>query len=408
MTESAKNDLAARRIILGVSGGIAAYKTADLVRLYKKAGAEVQVLMTEEARRFVTPLTLGTLSEREVLTDIFPKNETGSWTKHVGLGLWGDVFVVAPATAQTMSKLANGVCDSMLTAVALAARCPILVCPSMDHDMYEHPATRETMARLGAMGYEIMEAEHGELASGLLGPGRLPELSKIFVRTAEIISEAAASREGPLAGKRVLVSAGPTREAIDPVRYISNHSTGVMGYQIAAAAARRGADVILVSGPTALDCPEGVRRIDVVSTSEMHEAIRPFRNSDIIVMVAAVADFTPVATSSSKIKKGGTGLSIELKPTTDILANLGAQKASGQTLVGFALETDHGIENARAKLEAKNLDWIVLNNPTEEGAGFGPGTNRVTILGRDGSEEQLPLMDKWEVAEAILERILAD
>ncbi len=397
--------MASRRVILGVSGGIAAYKTPDLVRFFRKAGAEVQVLMTPDASRFVTPLTLGTLSEREVLSEIFPKNETGSWTKHVGLGLWADVFVIAPATAQTMSKLASGICDSMLTAVALAARCPILVCPSMDHDMYEHPATRENMHRLGGIGYEIMEAEQGELASGLVGPGRLPELSRIFDRTVDIIAESAASRKGQLAGKRVLVSAGPTREAIDPVRYVSNRSTGTMGYEIAAAAARRGADVILVSGPTALVCPEGVRRIDVVSTGEMHDAIRPLGDSDVIIMVAAVADFTPVRTSSSKIKKDRSGMSLVLEPTIDILATLGEQKSPGQTLIGFALETEEGISNARAKLEAKNLDWIVLNNPNEEGAGFGPGTNRVTILGRDGTEEPLPLMEKREVAEAILERV---
>lgn len=402
MTDSKAYRLTGRRIILGISGGIAAYKTAELVRLFKKAGAEVQVVMTAEAARFVTPLTLGTLSEREVLSGIFPENETGSWTRHIGLGLWADLFVIAPATAQTLSKLANGVCDSMLTAVSLAARCPRLVCPSMDHDMYEHPATQANMDQLRSFGYEVMEAEFGSLASGLVGPGRLPEPQAIFERSAGIIADSVATRKGLLAGRRMLVSAGPTRELIDPVRFISNRSTGTMGYEIAAAAARRGADVVLVSGPTALDCPEDVRRVDVVSTADMREAVQAEKDADIIVMVAAVADYTAAQTSKSKIKKDGTGLTINLKPTTDILAELGAGKRPDQILVGFALETDDGLSNAMAKLEAKNLDWIVLNNPNEEGAGFGPGTNRVTILGRDGSEQALPVMEKREVAEAIL------
>lgn len=405
MRESSPLPLSGNRIILGVTGGIAAYKAAELVRLFKKAGAEVQVLMTPTAERFVTPLTLGTLSEREVFTGIFPENETGSWTKHVSLGLWGDLFIIAPATAQTMAKLANGMCDSMLTAVALAGRCPILVCPAMDHDMYEHGATQRSIETLAALGYEVMEAEYGQLASGLTGKGRLPEPITIFERAKEKLGEIAAEKTGLLAGKKVLVSAGPTRESIDPVRFISNHSTGTMGYEIAAAASRRGADVFLVSGPTALDSPQNVRRIDVVTAADMRASMGAHRDADIIFMVAAVADFRPAAPAESKLKKDGGFEGIALEPTEDILAYLGANKRDGQTLVGFALETDDALKNARRKLKKKNLDWIVLNNLRDEGAGFGTGTNAVTILGSDGTSSELPVMAKREVAEALLDRI---
>jgi len=392
-----------RRILLGVSGGIAAYKTAELIRLFKKAGAEVRVVMTPDATRFVTPLTLGTLSENEVHIEIFPENEAGSWTKHVSLGLWADLFVVAPATAQTTSKLVAGACDSMLTAVALTARCPMMVCPAMDHDMYIHPSTVDNHKVLRERGVEVMEAEHGELASGLVGQGRLPEPSAIFEHAAEIIRAKIALRDGPLAGKKVLVTAGPTREAIDPVRYISNHSTGTMGYEVARAAARRGADVVLVSGPTSLESPEYVRRVDVVSTQEMDDAVQRHADADFIVMVAAVADFTPADTSDSKLKKDGSARELSLQPTIDILAGLGKEKRDGQTLVGFALETDDGLKNAQSKLKRKNLDWIVLNNPKEEGAGFGTTTNKVTLLSNEGQQIELPVLPKGEVAEAILE-----
>jgi len=405
MTDKAPGRLTGKRVVLGVTGGIAAYKAAELVRLFKKAGAEVQVVMTPAATRFVTPLTLGTLSEREVFSEVFPENETGSWTKHIEIGLWGDVFVIAPATAQTLSKLAGGMCDSMLTAVALAARCPILVCPAMDHDMYEHPATRESLEKLTSFGYRVLEAEEGELASGLTGKGRLPDPETIFTLAAEIIGEAAKQKKGKLAGKKVLVSAGPTREALDPVRFISNRSTGTMGYEIAAAAARRGADVLLVSGPTALACPEGVRRVDVTSAQEMKEAMDTDADADLIFMVAAVSDYTPKSVSSSKIKKSGGEKTLDLAATPDILQGLGEKKGPGQTLVGFVLETDDGAANARSKLEKKNLDWIVLNNPSEEGAGFGTGTNRVTIFGRDGTEHEVPLMAKRELAEFLLDRV---
>ena len=401
--------LAAKRIVLGVTGSIAAYKAAELVRLLKKAGAEVQVLMTRDAARFIPPLTLGTLSEREVLTEIFPEHAdaaSGSWTKHVHLGLWADLFLVAPATATTISKLAAGVCDSMLTAVALSARCPLVVAPAMDHDMMRHPATQRNLAMLRADGVDVIEPEHGELASGLVGTGRLPEPATLVERIAAKL-DAQAQRAGTLTGRRVLVTAGPTHEAIDPVRFLTNGSTGTMGYALAAAAARRGADVTLVSGPTALPTPDGVLRVDVTSADEMHAAVQRRADADLVVMAAAVADYTPAEPSDRKVKKGDGDLTLRLRRTPDILAALGERKRDGQTLVGFALETHDGIEHARGKLDRKNLDWIVLNHANEAGAGFGPGTNRVTILGRDGTAEELAQMPKAAVAEAILDRVVA-
>lgn len=395
-----------RKILLGVSGSIAAYKAAELVRLLKKAGAEVQVLMTRDAARFIPPLTLGTLSEREVLTEIFPENEGGaggSWTKHVHLGLWADLFVVAPATATTLSKLAAGICDSMLTAVALSARCPLVVAPAMDHDMFVHPATQRNLAILREGGVEVIEPEHGELASGLVGIGRLPEPEALFDRIVERLS----SSDGALTGKTVLVTAGPTREAIDPVRFLTNGSTGTMGYALAEVAARRGAAVTLVSGPTVLETPPGVERIDVTSADEMHAAAMHHADADFIFAAAAVSDYAPAEPSDRKVKKNGDELALYLRRTPDILAALGERKRDGQTLVGFALETHDGMAHARGKLERKNLDWIVLNHANEPGAGFGTDTNRVTLLNRSGGEEALAEMPKRAVAEAILDHVLA-
>lgn len=400
--------LTGRKLLLGVTGGIAAYKAATLVRLFKKAGADVQVLMTPDAGRFITPLTLGTLSGREVLIEIFPENEDGTWTKHVELGLWADLFVVAPATAQTLARLAHGFSDSMLTATALAARCPMLVCPAMDHDMYLHPATQANLERLRSYGYEVMPPGFGALASGLVGHGRMPEPEEIFARVVEKLSEGeGAASDASLEDVEVLVTAGPTRESLDPVRFLTNHSTGRMGFALAEAAARRGARVTLVSGPSALDTPKGVTRIDVVTAEEMHAEVQVRKDADLVLMAAAVADFTPETTSASKLKKTGDAMTLRLRPTPDILAALGREKRPGQTLVGFALETDDGLANARRKLEKKNLDWIVLNDPKEEGAGFGVGTNRVTLLHRSGRMEALPLMPKRAVAEAILDRVTA-
>ena len=403
-------------MVLGVTGSIAAYKSALLVRLLKKAGAEVQVLMTPDAERFIPSLTLGTLSEREVLTEIFPENEDGSWTKHVTLGQWADLFVVAPATAQTIAKLANGFCDSMLTATALSARCPLLVCPAMDRDMYRHAATQGNLERLREIGYDVMPAEHGELASGLVGKGRMPEPEAILKRVATMIDDrhadperAEPSEASSLADTEVLVTAGPTREPLDPVRVLTNPSTGTMGNALAEAAARRGASVTLVSGPTSLDPPDGVEVVQVQTAEEMNEAVQARRETaDYVFMAAAVADYTPADPSSSKRKKNDTDedLVLHLRRTPDILKTLGDHKRPDQVLVGFALETDDAIENARKKLKAKNLDWIAVNNLRDEGAGFGP-TNRITLLGRDGTTEELPLMPKSEVAEALLDRVLA-
>ncbi len=411
-------DLSGQHVLLGVTGSIAAYKAALLVRLLKKAGAEVQVLMTADAERFITPLTLGTLSEGEVLRDIFPENEDEQWTKHVTLGQWADLFVVAPATAQTIAKLAHGFCDSMLTATALSARCPLLVCPAMDRDMYQHPATQDNLNRLQEIGYAVMPAAHGELASGLEGQGRLPEPEAIFERSTEMLdgdvvttteTEAdEAPADASLAGTNVLVTAGPTQEPLDPVRVLTNPSTGTMGYVLAEAAARRGATVTLVTGPTSLSTPPEVEVVPVQTTEEMNEAVQARRDAaDLVFMAAAVADYTPTERSSSKRKKSDGDLVLHLRRTPDILKTLGEHKSPEQTLVGFALETDDELENARRKLEEKNLDWIVVNNPREEGAGFGPSTNRVTLLRRDGPTEELPLMPKRAVAETVLDRVLA-
>jgi len=409
-------DLADRHLLLGVTGSIAAYKAAPLVRLFKKAGAEVRVLMTPDAERFIPALTLGTLSEHEVLTEIFPENEEGSWTKHVTLGQWADLFVVAPATAQTIAKLANGFCDSMLTATALSARCPLLVCPAMDRDMYQHRTTQDNLERLREIGYEVVPAEHGELASGLVGKGRMPEPKAIRDRVAEMLADrAGASTEvhvdgthDALAGTSVLVTAGPTREPFDPVRVLTNRSTGTMGYALARAAAARGGDVTLVTGPTTLTPPDGVEVVPVETAEEMNEAVQHRGDTtDLVFMAAAVADYAPVDTATTKLKKDDEDLVLHLRRTPDILKGLGDDKSPDQVLVGFAMETSDALDNARRKLTEKNLDWIVLNDLTEEGAGFGPSTNRVTLLSRDGTTEDLPLMPKPEVAEAILDRVLA-
>ncbi|NBB99286.1 MAG: phosphopantothenoylcysteine decarboxylase [Bacteroidetes bacterium] len=414
--------LSGRKILLGVTGGIAAYKSALLVRLLKRSGAEVQVLMTPDAERFISALTLGTLSEREVLTDIFPENAEGSWTKHITLGLWADLFVVAPATAQTIAKLAHGFSDTMLTVTALAARCPLLVCPAMDHDMYIHPAVQDNLERLRGLGYAVLEADSGELASGLVGQGRMPEPEVILQRVVQAIErreaappaasgDSAAEEVVPapppadpslLAGKTVLVTAGPTHEPIDPVRVFTNRSTGTMGFALAAAAQALGGDVTLVAGPTALPTPAGVTRVDVETAAEMHAAVDARADADLVLMAAAVADYTPATVAEGKLKKDEAGLTLHFERTVDILAALGQQKRPGQQLIGFALETDNGVAHAREKLTRKNLDWIALNRANEAGAGFGPGTNRITLLGADGSRTELATQPKPAIARALL------
>ncbi len=394
-----------RKILLGVCGGIAAYKTPEIVRLFKKAGADVQVVMSPEAHRFVTPLTLGTVSQNEILDQVFPENSEGSWTEHIHLAIESDLMVVAPATANTLSKLAEGRCDSMLTAVALAARMPVLLCPSMDHDMYVNPATQRNLATLDQDGYLILDPADGELASGLIGKGRLPEPIEIFTKANEVLSGASLKR--PLAGKSVLVSAGPTREAIDPVRYISNRSTGTMGFELARRAADLGAKVTLVAGPNELRTPRNVERIDVESAHEMKQAIMAIDKPDFVVMAAAVADFTPSHQADQKINKRDEEMSISLKSTVDILSGLGANKPDGQILIGFAMETQQGLDRAKAKLEKKNLDWIALNNLHEKGAGFGKGTNKITLLSSKGDQIEIPVLPKRLVAKAIWKAVLA-
>lgn len=405
--DSTVKALSGARLILGVSGSIAAYKSALLIRQFKKAGAEVRVVMTPSATEFITPLTLGTLAESKVLTEVFPENAAGSWTQHVELGLWADLFIVAPATANTVAKLAHGHCDSMLTATALSARCPVMVCPAMDHDMYEHPATQANLERLESFDYQVLGSEHGELASGLVGMGRLPEPEVIARKAARLLEKTGKNEKKPqpLQGQKVLVTAGPTREPLDPVRFLSNPSSGKMGFAVAQKAAQAGAAVTLVTGPTELSTPLKVRRVDVTTTEEMYRAVLEASDADIVVMTAAVSDFRPVQQAESKIKKDGATMTLELERTPDILAALGARKRAGQLLVGFALETDNGPAYAREKLRKKNLDWIVLNNPTEPGAGFGTDTNRVTLFGRSGEEIKFSILSKEQVADKIIDKV---
>lgn len=399
--------LAGKHILLGVTGGIAAYKVATLVRELTRAGAEVQVVMTPAATEFITPLTLSVLSRREVIVEMFPRapeQSTAEWTRHIELGLWADVMLIAPASANTIAKIAYGLADNFLTTLILALRCPLAVAPTMDVDMYNHPATQSNIAVLRERGCTVIDPESGELASGLSGPGRLPDVDVLLKRLEEILGSA----ERDYAGTRVVVTAGPTHEPIDAVRYIGNRSSGKMGFAIAAAAAQRGADVTLISGPVTRATPRNVRRIDVETAVQMEEAVmNEFPRCDVLIMAAAVADFAPPAAIPGKIKREqihGSSLILELQRNPDILKAAGLRK-SGQTLVGFALETENGIASARKKLVDKKCDLIVLNNPTEEGSGFGTDTNAVTLVSADGAVEALPLRPKIEVAHTILTRV---
>ncbi|MCY4158137.1 MAG: bifunctional phosphopantothenoylcysteine decarboxylase/phosphopantothenate--cysteine ligase CoaBC [Bacteroidetes bacterium] len=390
-----------KRLLLGVTGSIAAYKTAELIRQLRKLGAEVQVIATREAFQFITSTTLATLCGRKILTGLFDEGGGQTWTQHITLGHWADLFVIAPATAQTLAKLAHGFSDNMLTATALAARCPVLLCPAMDHDMYMHPAVRSNLEQLQNLGYDILPPNYGELASGLVGFGRLPEINEIVAHLVILL-------KGELKGKHALVTAGPTREPIDPVRVLTNHSTGTMGFALAKDLVRRGAKVTLVTGPTWLEAPRGVDRVDVTTSVEMLNAVLAHKDADFIFMAAAVADYTPDKALASKIKKDEDSFVLHLNRTPDILARLGELCHDDQILVGFAMETENGLENARKKLAQKNLDWIVLNNLNEKGAGFGTETNRVTLIGKNGSLYPMELMSKPETATALLDRILTD
>lgn len=416
--------LAGVRVVLGVSGSIAAYKAAELVRALGRAGAEVQPVMTAAATRFIPALTLSTLAGREALVEVFPAagadrgTDAGAWTKHVELGLWADAVVVAPATAQTLATLAHGFCDSMLAAVVLSARCPVMVAPAMDHDMWHHPATQRNVALLRADGVEVVEPASGPLASGLTGQGRLPEPDDLVQTIDRWLGRPAGAGQAhdSLAGKTVLVTAGPTREAVDPVRFLSNASTGTMGFEVAAAAARRGARVTLLAGPVALATPPGVERVDVVTADDLLREAMERSGADLVVAAAAVSDFAPAEPSDTKVAKTDPGsgpgqadaaLTLRLRRTPDVLAALGAQKRAGQTLVGFALETHDGEAHAREKLVRKGLDWIALNSASTPGEGFGTGTNRLTLLAADGRRVDVPVASKRTVAEALLDAVTA-
>lgn len=391
--------LSGKHILLGITGGIAAYKAATLCRLLVKAGAEVQVVMTPLAKQFITPLTMATLSRRPILVEFFDP-ENGAWNSHVKLGEWADLMLIAPATANTLAKMACGAADNLLLTSYLSARCPVAVAPAMDLDMYAHVATQGNLQTLRDRGVAVIEPDSGELASGLEGKGRMAEPERIAAFAERMLDE----RKRSLAGRRFVVTAGATIEPIDPVRYITNRSTGKMGYALAGELARRGAGVTLVSGRTQLPVPFGVERVEAESAAEMYEAaVAAFEGADGGVMCAAVADYTPATVADRKIKKSDGDLAIPLKRTKDIAAELGRRKG-GRLLVGFALETDHEGENAAAKLEKKNLDFIVLNSLRDAGAGFGVDTNRVTLIDRSG-EERLPLMTKSEVAERIVDKM---
>ena len=413
--------LAGTRVVLGVTGSIAAYKAAELTRLLVKAGAEVRPLLTRSAARFISPLTISTLAGARALTEIFPDGEPEAWTEHVELGLWADVLLVAPATAQTLATLAGGFCDSMLAAVVLSARCPVMVAPAMDHDMWRHPATQRNVATLRGDGVEVVAPAHGELASGLVGEGRLPEPAALVERLdawlatsppriggAADASDSAkrALRGAPLAGRRVLVTAGPTREAIDPVRFLSNGSTGTMGFALADVATTLGADVTLVSGPVSLATPPGVTRIDVGSADEMMEACQAHADADLVLAAAAVSDYAPLDASDRKLKKWDDDLVLRLRRTPDILATLATQKTDKQVFMGFALESHDGEASAQAKLARKRLDWIALNRAGAPGEGFGTTTNRVTLFSAEGARVEIPTAPKAIVAQAIFDTLV--
>jgi len=393
--------LKGKKIIIGITGSIAAYKIPYLIRLLIKEGAEVQVILTPNARDFVTPLTLSTLSKRPALTETFSEVD-GTWNSHVDMGNWADLMLIAPASASTLSKMATGQADNLLVTTYLSAKCPVFFAPAMDLDMFKHPTTVQSIEKLVSFGHHLIEPQVGELASGLSGAGRLEEPEQIL----EIIMDFFKKKK-QFSNKKILVTAGPTYEAIDPVRFIGNYSSGLMGFEIAREAAERGADVTLISGPTHLKVNHpGIKRIDVVSASQMLEACnKEFQDVDITIMAAAVADFTPAIVSDSKIKKETSLNSIQLKPTTDILSTLGQQKKNHQLLVGFALETNAELENARKKLKNKNLDLIVLNSLKDEGAGFGVTTNKITIIGKNNLQIDYPLKTKREVASDILDQL---
>ncbi len=397
--------LSGKRIILGVTGGIAAYKAAFLLRAFQKEGAEVRVTMTPSATRFVGTETFASLSKNEVATDIFPEsgNEHDAWTRHIQWGEWADLFVIAPCTANTLAKIAHGMADNMLTSTVLAARCPLLLCPTMDGEMYDAPATRRNLEQVASYGFHLLEPDRGYLASGLEGKGRLPETEAILEKCVSILSKKKA--EGPLSGKKVLVTAGPTREHIDPVRFISNPSSGKMGFAMAQAARDMGADVTVIHGPVSIQPPRGVKSLQIQSAEDLFSKVKEYSGHDVIIMAAAVSDFTPLDYEDQKIKKEKAESEIKLKKTTDILAWLGEHRKNGQTLIGFAMETENLIENASKKLKSKNIDWIAANSLSNSDSGFEADTNTVELLAKD--ERKSFKGSKIEVAKNILSHIFA-
>ncbi|AWW31504.1 bifunctional phosphopantothenoylcysteine decarboxylase/phosphopantothenate--cysteine ligase CoaBC [Echinicola strongylocentroti] len=394
--------LQGKRILLGITGSIAAYKAAHLTRLLVKEGAEVQIIMSTSALDFITPLTLSTLSKKPVFHQ-FHKGETGEWNNHVELGLWADLFIIAPLSASTLSKLANGNSDNLLTATYLSARCPVMMAPAMDLDMYQHPSVVRNLSIAKNYGNILLDAESGELASGLSGQGRMMEPELILQKAIAHFHES-----HDLTGKTALVTAGPTQEAIDPVRYIGNHSSGKMGVAIAENMAKRGAKVILIMGPSQIKTAHpSITTIPVTSAQEMYDAaVKEHHTTDICVFAAAVADYAPANPAKEKIKKSANELSIQLKKNIDIAASLGEQKSPDQFHVGFALETNHEEENALAKLKKKNFDFIVLNSMQDEGAGFKHDTNKITTYHKTGEKEASPLLSKVDIAALIVDNIV--
>ncbi len=396
--------LEGKKVLIGITAGIAAYKTASLVRLFIKEGAQVRVVMTPQAKNFITPLTLSTLSKNEVISSfINEEDENAQWNNHVELGLWADFLLIAPATANTLSKMACGTSDNVLLATYLSAKCPVYFAPAMDLDMYRHPSTTGSINTLKSYGNILIPVEKGELASGLSGPGRMAEPENIisFIKK-DILKNL------PLRNKKVLITAGPTYEAIDPVRFIGNHSSGKMGYELAKAALKSGAEVILISGPTHLEIEDpSLHLIRVTSAAQMYEAVQQnYATADVVIAAAAVSDYRPKMVSAQKMKKKEQSLKIELEPTIDILASLGAQKTH-QKLIGFALETNNEVENATQKLKRKNLDFIVLNSLQDKGAGFKKDTNKITIITSRNEIKNFELKPKNEVAQDIISEITA-
>ncbi|MBS7198393.1 bifunctional phosphopantothenoylcysteine decarboxylase/phosphopantothenate--cysteine ligase CoaBC [Butyricimonas paravirosa] len=393
--------LKGKHIILGVTGSIAAYKAATLTRLLVKEGASVKVVMTPLAKEFITPLTMATLSKSPIMVDFY-NPENGDWNSHVDLGLWADLYLIAPASANTIGKMAGGIADNLLLTTYLSAKCPVMVAPAMDLDMYKHPATQRNLRVLQSFGNIIIEPESGELASGLIGKGRMEEPERIVAFITDYFA-----RQADFKGKKVVVTAGPTYEKIDPVRFIGNYSSGKMGLAIAEELAGRGAEVVLVCGPVNLKTSHpAIRRVDVESAAQMYEVTsKEFVNSDVAVLSAAVADFTPKEKADHKIKRGKDDLLLELLPTKDIAAELGRIKTVSQLLVGFALETNDEEMNALSKMQRKNLDMIVLNSLNDKGAGFSVDTNKVTILDKAGDKTVYELKTKVEVAKDIVDQI---